>query len=239
MCSLKPESFIMIVRITDYNSEYNTNKICLSKKTEERWILLTPHLWRISWNQILLRVVNIHFPKLPTQPELLHVIICRYGRSHCHLCISRCRGRCWRGRPSALTDKSKWTNSKRWIILWKPEQETPPSETVMDSNEISLLFMRNSQLTFVPSASAKPPPTSRTTFHGMAAWNSPQEIMASWWREIKKKKNTSAAVPPHKKHMVTNWDGCSRAGHMIRTFFNMVSLWSECWVYLPYVLEGP
>ena len=67
--------------------------------------------------------------------------------------------------------------------------------------------MRNSQLTFVPSASAKPPPTSRTTFHGMAAWNSPQEIMASWWREIKKiLKNIPLTslqietVPVHKKH---------------------------------------
>lgn len=74
----------------------------------------------------------------------------------------------------------------------------PPCETVMDSNEISLLFMRNSQLTFVPSASAKPPPTSRTTFHGMAAWNSPQEIMASKWREIK----------THPAHIFTSTDSC-------------------------------
>lgn len=87
---------------------------------------------------------------------------------------------------------------KCWIILWKPKQELPPFETVMGSDEISLLSMRNSQLTFVPSASAKPPPTSRTTFHGMAAWNSPQEIMASSWREIK----------THPAHIFTSTDSC-------------------------------
>lgn len=44
---------------------------------------------------------------------------------------------------------------------------------------------RQTQLTFVLSASAKPPPTSRATFHGMEAWNSLQEIMVSGWRETK------------------------------------------------------
>lgn len=39
------------------------------------------------------------------------------------------------------------------------------------------------EVTCVPSASAKPPPTSRATFHGMEAWNSFQEIMDSGWRE--------------------------------------------------------
>lgn len=136
--------------------------------------------------------------QLELRHRLLNVIIYPYGRSRRHLYSSRCRGRCWRGRPSTLTDESKWPNSKRWIILWKPKQELPPFETVMGSDEISLLFMRNSQLTFVPSASAKPPPTSRTTFHGMAAWNSPQEIMASSWREIK----------THPAHIFTSTDSC-------------------------------
>ena len=40
--SLKLESFIKIIRITDVNPDYNTDTICVQKETEECWILLPP-----------------------------------------------------------------------------------------------------------------------------------------------------------------------------------------------------
>lgn len=40
-------------------------------------------------------------------------------------------------------------------------------------------MQQNCDNTFVPSASANPPPTSRATFHGMDSWNSFHEIIDS------------------------------------------------------------